>query len=92
MPASPTHTAARSVGGKLMDNEPIIVPTLRQILGGYIGKRLLDVSQNDDGESPMMYLLFEDGLTLDIHLGLNGFHCQLPTDPKRWHGTFGSTG
>lgn len=38
----------------------------RDVFGDYLGQRLIDISQEDEGEEPMLYLMFENGLCIKI--------------------------
>ena len=39
---------------------------VRECLKEYIGARLLDVSQEDEGEEPFIFLMFDNGLCMKI--------------------------
>ena len=60
------------------EEEDELYATARVILGRFIGKKLLDVSQHDADEykeegAAYVYLLFEDGLSLKFPIDDEGF-------------------
>lgn len=59
---------------------------IRELIGHYVGKKLVDVTQHDaeefdeDGVSYVL-LMFEGGLTIQFDIGDDGgFHYQSPDD------------
>lgn len=57
------------------------VPTVRdpRVLGGCIGRRIVDVTQHDPGEPFCVYLLLDDGTCLSVPVGDDGFSVTYPT-------------
>lgn len=46
---------------------------IRELLGGLIGKRVLEITQQDPGEDGHITLMFEDGSTLMFFINDKGF-------------------
>jgi hypothetical protein len=54
-------------------HEEYETPGMREQLASFIGCRVLDVSENDEGEDAFLMLLFEDGNYLKFPIGEAGF-------------------
>lgn len=50
-----------------------------RILGGVIGRQIVDVTQHDPGEPFCLHLLLDDGTCLSVPVGDGGFRVTYPT-------------